>query len=557
MKDYARMTRPELLRRIAELEKTAPGPALAFAHERLAHDPQVHQMELETQNRELREAQQIIELSRDSYADLFDFAPVGYVTLDEKGVVREINLTVAGMLGVARTRLVGVPFHLHVAREDLAKFRSHLRVLSKRGEQATTELRLVHKGREFLPVEMQSVLVLDGGQKDRLYRMAIMDLTARKHAEMELHTRSRQQQAIAELGQHALEGRNLAALLEDAVEVVPQILGVEFCKVMELTPDGKTLLLRAGSGWKEGLVGQATVPAECDSQAGFTLVSCEPVIVKDQSSETRFRSAPLLLDHGVISGMSVVIHARGKPFGVLGAHTKEMRNFTGDDVHFLQSVANVLAAAIERQQLEEELLDISGCEQQRIGEDLHDGICQELVGIEMMASLIARELPGHIEAKGKIAQIAKHLNTTIRHARMLSHGLMPVQVEANGLMSALHELASTTEQLAGIWCRFVCDPPVLIEDNAAATHLYRIAQEAIQNAIKHGAAKRVTITLASSGDRATLTIVDDGSGLPAKFDRSHGMGLRIMDYRAGMIGGRLSIGPGKRKGTRVVCTCKI
>ena len=181
------MTRAELLRRIAALEKIAPGPSLAFAHERVLHDLQVHQVELETQNRELREAQQLIEISRDRYADLFDFAPVGFVTLDEKGLIREINLTAAGLLGVERTRLVGTPFHLRVAREDLAEFRAHLRALTEPDQHTAAELRLVRKGRAAVPVLMQSMLGADAEPGTRLYRSTITDITARKQAEAERH----------------------------------------------------------------------------------------------------------------------------------------------------------------------------------------------------------------------------------------------------------------------------------------------------------------------------------------------------------------------------------
>jgi signal transduction histidine kinase len=122
-------------------------------------------------------------------------------------------------------------------------------------------------------------------------------------------------------------------------------------------------------------------------------------------------------------------------------------------------------------------------------------------------------------------------------------------------MSALEELVSSTERLFKISCRFDCEQPVLVEDNAVATHVYRIAQGAIHNAIKHGHAAHVTLTLAGSGEH-TLTISDDGLGLSAEFGSSRGMGVHIMKYRADMIGGRLSIAPGQPNGTKVVCTWK-
>jgi PAS domain S-box-containing protein len=130
---------------------------------------------------------------------------------------------------------------------------------------------------------------------------------------------------------------------------------VEYCKVLELLPDGSALRLVAGVGWQEGLVGQTTVSGDRDSQAGFTLLCRDPVIVEDLRTETRFTGPALLRDHGVVSGLSVIIGEADKPFGVLGAHTARRRVFTPDDVNLLQSVANILAVAIQRKRAEEEL----------------------------------------------------------------------------------------------------------------------------------------------------------------------------------------------------------
>ena len=121
-----------------------------------------------------------------------------------------------------------------------------------------------------------------------------------------------------------------------------------------LAAQGDALLLRAGVGWKDGYVGRATVGAGLNSQAGYTLLSSEPVVVEDLSAETRFNGPPLLHEHEVVSGMSVIINDHHRPFGVLGAHTTKRRRFTRDDVNFLQAVANVLAEAIQRRQAEEE-----------------------------------------------------------------------------------------------------------------------------------------------------------------------------------------------------------
>jgi len=382
-------------------------------------------------------------------------------------------------------------------------------------------------------------------------------LAERTSAVAALESRARQQNAIAKLSQHALEGRGLAALLEDAVAQIPRILDVEYCSVLELLPDGKALLLCAGTGWKVGCVGHVKLVAGRESPAGFTLSSSSPVIIEDLSTETRFRKPRLLLDHGVVSAVAVIIHGRSKPYGVLGAYTIKQRKFTNDDVHFLQSVANVLAAVIDRRQLEEELLAISGREERRIGQDLHDGVCQQLAGIEFRNSVLVQQLAKDEKAKAEAMLIGELIRDATRQARFLAKGLSPVQLDANGLMSALEELASNASKLFSISCRFECPQPVLVRDNTVATHLYRIAQEAITNAVKHGHARCIVVSLSDSAGQLTLGIWNGGAGFLAGASAKGGLGLRIMQYRAEMIGGTLKIVSANGEGTTVACTFKM
>jgi PAS domain S-box-containing protein len=174
-----------------------------------------------------------------------------------------------------------------------------------------------------------------------------------KRREADIRLLARLRAVEAELEQRALVGDPFVSVLDEAVVLVARTLDVEYCKTLELLPDGKALLLRSGVGWNEGLVGRATVPSGADSQAGFTLLSHEPVIVEDLRTEKRFSGPPLLHEHGVVSGMSVVISTSEGPYGVFGAHTKQRRSFTQDEVNFLQAVANVLGATIERRRADE------------------------------------------------------------------------------------------------------------------------------------------------------------------------------------------------------------
>ena len=204
-----------------------------------------------------------------------------------------------------------------------------------------------------------------------------------------LRARERQQAAIARLGQEALAGTDLSSLLDDAVRLVANTLDVEFAKVLEVLPGKDDLLLRAGVGWTEGLVGHAIIQGGADSQAGYTLQSSTPVIVEDLRTEARFQGPPLLCDHGVVSGISVIIAGHPRPFGVLGAHTRRKRRFNVDDVNFVQSVANVLAMAIDRMRTEDALR-----QQAQIIDQVHDAV-------------VSTDLHGYVSSWNKGADVAK------------------------------------------------------------------------------------------------------------------------------------------------------
>ena len=194
-------------------------------------------------------------------------------------------------------------------------------------------------------------------ERKRLIQELRKEVEERGRIERAFEAYVRQQRTIAFLGHKALVTRYLTDLMHEVVISVAETLDNEYCKVLELLPDGKEMLLRAGVGWKEGLVGNATVNTELDSQAGYTLNSRKPVIVEDLKTETRFSGPPLLLEHNVISGMSITIQGPDGPWGVLGTHTTRHVTFTKDDINFLHSVSNILANAIVRRKAEEQLLE--------------------------------------------------------------------------------------------------------------------------------------------------------------------------------------------------------
>lgn len=168
----------------------------------------------------------------------------------------------------------------------------------------------------------------------------------------ELRARTRQQAAVAALGNEALAGAAEDVLLADATRRVAETLRVEFSAVLELLPGGSALLLRAGVGWPPGLIGRATLGAGRESHAGYAIETNQPVVIRDLPSETRFRPPQLLRERNVLSGLSVLIQGDGTPFGVLGAYTRARRRFTDEHVQFLQAVGNVIGLARRRRREE-------------------------------------------------------------------------------------------------------------------------------------------------------------------------------------------------------------
>ncbi len=185
-----------------------------------------------------------------------------------------------------------------------------------------------------------------------------IQIAEREAAEAETHTRARQQAAVAELGQRALTDIDMDTLLQGAAALVAATLEVEISALLELMPDRDTFRIRAGTSWKKDVVGHV-VPGTPDAQAGYALLHNKPVIVADLRAESRFEPSPLLLEQGIVSGVTVPIRGYAQPFGTLSAHTVRPRSFTQDDVHFLQAIANVLAAAVERKRIETEIRQLN------------------------------------------------------------------------------------------------------------------------------------------------------------------------------------------------------
>ena len=233
--------------------------------------------------------------------------------------------------------------------------------------------------------------------------------------------------------------------------------------------------------------------------------------------------------------ISPIEDARGRPIGV-----------------------SIIARDItERKNLEREVLEITSREQQRIGRDLHDSLGQELTGLSYLAKSLVQKLAAAGSSQGEMAQtIMAGVGRALREVRSAVQGLVPVEVDAAGFMVALEKLVADTRNRCGIDCRIESPEDVSIDDNVLATHLYRIVQEAINNAVKHAHARQIVVRPESHDGTLKVTIEDDGVGIAEQAARNGGMGLKIMQYRAGVIDATLDVKTKEGKGTSIVCLIK-
>lgn len=216
--------------------------------------------------------------------------------------------------------------------------------------------------------------------------------------------------------------------------------------------------------------------------------------------------------------------------------------------------AGILRDLSKRRELERHLADTATEERQYLANELHDSVSGQLTGIAIQASLLEQALGDDPEAE-RAADLAGYVEEAQDQLRRILRGLLPVEADELGLMAALRQLARDTEAMTRVSCEFTCEGPVPVEDRTVAAHLYRIAQEAVQNAVKHGDADRIVVTLAQA-EELTLTVSDDGVGIGEE-EPSSGMGLRTMRYRADLLGGDVDVAAREDGGTVVRCAVPL
>ncbi len=306
--------------------------------------------ELGTVNNELEASVQELESANNDMNNLLSSTDIATVFLDQDFCIRRYTPAVNELMSLIPSD-IGRPF------SDIA--------LRFKDERLMDDARKVLE--KLTPIESQVTNTEGRSFVRRIlpYRtddnripgvvVTFTDITEVHGALERLRIREHQQAQVSHLGRLALSNAPVPNLIREAAKELAESLPVDFTKILELLPDGKELLLRGGVGWKRGMVGRVKISTDLSTQAGYTLESSRPVIVTNLAKETRFRGPKLLADLGIVSGMSVIIPGHGRPWGVLGVHARTQTDFTLDDVHFLQSVANILSDAILRQRADQKV----------------------------------------------------------------------------------------------------------------------------------------------------------------------------------------------------------
>jgi two-component system, cell cycle sensor histidine kinase and response regulator CckA len=373
------------------------------------------------------------------------------VIIDSDGRVTEFNPAAEATFGYTREQALGaelaeliIPPPLRARhREGLARVLASgdTKVLGRR-----VELEGMRADGTLFPVELAITRVSDDPPR---FTGFLRDISKRKRSERELELRAEQQAAVATLGREALAEADIQQLMEQAAGAVAGVLGVEFAKVLELSPSGNELVLRAAVGLPSVSVGVSTVSAGAHTQAGYTLANQGPVIVEDLESETRFDGATLLHDNGAVSGISVVIDGSHGAYGVIAGHSTRPRRFTVDETHFMLSIANVLAAAIGRQRADRLELRLNRAQRLESVGQLAGGIAHDFNNLLSIiinyASFAIQELDDHEQAREDVKEVEK----AAKRAAVLTRQLLTFSRRelVAPLVVDMNELVTDTESL--------------------------------------------------------------------------------------------------------------
>ena len=366
-----------------------------------------------------------------------------------------------------------------------------------------------------------------------------------------LRLRIRQQEILAELGVKALQGATLNELLNQTSRLTAEGLECQYCKVMQYLRSENRLIVRAGVGWDEGVVGKASVGADLASPAGFALRTGKPVISNHLENEERFRTPELLVEHGIRRAMNVILQGDGSPFGVLEVDSRSEGEFTEHDLAFLQGAANILGMAIERERYERNLKAALERHEVLLGEINH----RVKNSLQVVASMLRLQsaAAGEIETRERLDEASSRVMAVGRAYERLAYDGQFEKIDlAAYLRSVVKDLQDTLTH-----CTLGFEAPNGIFLSAdRAIPLALIVNELVTNAAKHaysndGGGPVWVRVAAMEGRKIVVTVSDSGTGMPADFDpaKSKRLGSRLVNALTTQLRGELKQSP-QEKGSQ-------
>jgi len=651
------------------------------------HELQVHQIEIEMQNEELRRASHELEESQRRYLDIYEFAPIGYFVFDINGFITEVNLTGASLLGGERSRYINTPFSRYVERHDRDRFNLYFRQVLETHCSDTCEIALNKRDGTVLFVQLKSQVGKDSKGNIRQLLTAITDITERTLAEKKTKVSEARYRGLFEASREAILiidastgqiveatpsienflgysrtefiGKEFwkIALFKDIatsreqflrlqrqksvhyedlqlkkksgektnVEFVSNMYNVEHAKVIQcnirditdrkLAKDRQKFIIQILECINKEATGESSfirralelikeftgvaavgirlqkdhdypylevngfsghfVEAEnhlcarrktgeviCDSQGHQVLVCmCGCVLSGRTDAKLHYftkngsfwtnSTTKLQLDfpqnqhfkflrnqcnkEGYESVALVPMRSNNKIIGLLQINDYSTGRFTPEMIHFFEGIGASLGIALARMRTEQDI--------QRINQELEQRVAERTAEIKRSNKELRRQILF-------VAKIANQVDKTMDHIRQITRGLSPVDLDKDNLIDALKELSASTRDL-GIHCTCRYSKKISLSNNAMAINIYRITQEAITNAIKHGKAKNIQIKVTCNRNQIELTVQNDGLDFQDVLPESKGMGLEIMHYRAGLVKGSLNVCRGVNGGTIV------
>lgn len=514
----------------------------------------------------------------------FEQAPLGIAHVAPDGTWLWVNQALCDIVAYSHQELLKLTFQDITFPDDLDLDLTNVRqMLAGEISSYSMEKRYLCKNQSIVWIDLTVSLVRDQSGEPKYFISMIEDIRDRMQNRELLHARAQQQEAVAQLSQLALRDRNLKTLFDNAAQLISETLGVEYCKILQRLPDGKEALLRAGRGWLQDLARDATVSCSPQTQAGYTLTSKIAVIVEDWTVETRFKPSPLLVTHNIASSISVIILSGDHPFGVLSAHAQQKQAFNQDDINFLQTVANVLGIAIERQQTETEVRRINDSLEQRVqdrtfqleelNQELKDftstvshDLRAPLRALQGFATALLEDYTDDLDALGleyarrlitSAEQMEQLIQDLLSYSRLNRENIKLQKIDLNSMVAhavAQHETEITKYQAQ---VNIAPDLPSVFGNK---TLLQQVISNLIDNALKFVPPPKqpiLSLWTEQRGHRVRLWIEDNGLGIAPNhqerifkvFERLHsietfpgtGIGLAIVQKGITQLGGTVGV----------------